>query len=80
VERKVDDSVRFGSGGAQAVEVVESTAMRVGAGSRQRCCGGVRTGAADDLMPRFEEFADNRRSDESGRSGDKHTHGEIPFR
>jgi hypothetical protein len=53
--------------------------MHVGASGRQCCGGSVRAGEADDLMPRFEEFANNRRSDLSRGSGDKHTHGENRF-
>jgi hypothetical protein len=54
----VNDAVRCGDAVAQAVEVVEGTAMNLGAGSRQCCCGRVRAGEADDLMPCVEEFAD----------------------
>jgi hypothetical protein len=70
----VDDAVRCGGAVVQAVELVEGAAVHVGAGSRQ-CCGGcVRAGETDGLMPCFEEVADDRRSDEPGRAGDKHTH------
>jgi hypothetical protein len=37
----------------------------------------VRAGEANDLMPCFEEFADNRRSDVSGRAGDENFHSKF---
>jgi hypothetical protein len=55
------------------------SALDVGLSGRQCCGGRVRAGEADDLIPCFEEFADDRRSDVSGRAGDKHAHGQLLF-
>ena len=75
----MNDAVGCDGAVAQAVVVFERAAVHVGAGSGQYCGGRVRAGEADRLMPGFEEFADNRRSDISGRAGDKHTHSEVRF-
>jgi MmyB-like transcription regulator ligand binding domain/Helix-turn-helix domain len=75
----VDDAVRCGGAAVQAVEVVEGAAVHVRAGRRQCCAGGVRAGEADGLMPCVEEFADNRRPDESRCTSDEYTHSEVLF-
>ena len=49
-ERGVDDAVRAGGAGAQAVEVLEIAAMDLGAGGRERRGGLVGAGEADDLV------------------------------
>jgi hypothetical protein len=58
----------------QAVEVIESAAVHLGAGRRQRGGGGVRAGLAEDLVSRAEQFRDDGRTDMSGCSSDKHAH------
>jgi hypothetical protein len=58
----------------QAVEVLESTPMDLGAGSSNGRGGGVRAGEADDLMPCFEQIADDGGTDVSGCSGHEDTH------
>jgi len=55
-ECQVNDAVRCGGTVVQAAEVVQSPAVHLGVGRRQRCGSGVRAGEADDLMPCFENL------------------------
>ena len=71
----MDDAVCRRGAAAQAVEVVEGAAVDLGPGGHRRG-GVVRAGQADDLVSGVEELADDGRTDESGRAGDKYTHGD----
>jgi hypothetical protein len=73
----VDHAVRFCRPGAQSVQVVEGTAVHGGARGGQVCGRLVRTGQAHDGMPRVEQFADDGRTDETGRAGHENTHDEL---
>ena len=77
VESRVDDTVRCDRAAPQAVEVVERTAVHLGAGGLQCCGGRVRAGEADDLMPRRKQLADDGRTDVSACSGNENSHGKF---
>ncbi len=76
-EREVDDAIGLLRAGAQAVEVVEGTAMDL------RACGGdgfgrgVRTREADDLVAGLDQLGDDGGADETGRAGDEVAHGDL---
>ena len=69
------DGVAQGCAGAVRFNIADVCGLD--SGGRQCCCGGVRAGEPDDLMPGCKEFAGNGRSDVSGRAGDEHTHSEV---
>ena len=74
VEREVDDAVRRGRAGAQAVEVVEGAAMHLGPGGGEGGGRGIGAGEPDDLMARADELGDDGGADPAGRAGDEDTH------
>ena len=78
--RQVDDAVGTRRPRAQAVEVVEGAAMHVGAGTGERGRRRIGTSETDHLVPCGEQLGGDGRSDVAGRTGDEHTHEDLPFR
>ncbi len=78
VERRVDHGVRLRRTIAQALGILERAAMHLGARGGQRIGAGVGTGDADHLVACLDEFGNQRRTDETGRTGEKDTHANSP--
>ena len=76
-EGGVDHRVRQGRAAAQAVQVFKIAAMGLGAGGDERLGGGVRSGEAEHLVARTDQFLDDRRTDKTGGAGDEDTHGDL---
>lgn len=77
LERRVDHAVRRVRARPQTVEVVEGTAVHLRPRGRQRRGGPVRAGEAENPVSRVQQFAYDGAADESGGSGDEHTHGAL---
>ena len=77
LEGQVDDPVGRRGGGAQPIEVVERTAMRLGPGLGDQHGRGIRTGEPDDLVSGVDELANDGGADKPGRAGDEYTHDNI---
>jgi len=72
--RGVNDPVARGSAGAQAVEVIQSAAMHIGAGGGEGFSRGIRTGEPEDLMACADELRNGGGANPAGRAGDENTH------
>src|SRR5487761_1090599 len=73
--REVHHAVRRGGCLAQAVEVIERTAMHLGPGRGEDSGRGIRAGKPGDLMARAEELGYDSGADPAGRAGDEYMHG-----
>lgn len=67
----MNDPVARGSAGAQAVEVIQSAAMHIGAGGGEGFSRGIRTGEPEDLMACADELRNGGRANPAGRAGDE---------
>ena len=74
VEGQMDDAIRSGRALLETVQILERPAMNLGAGCSQLRRFLVRTTEAEHLMARRDQLLDDGRADESGRTGDEHTH------
>ena len=70
----MDGAICFLGAFAQAVEIVERTAMDFGAQFFQRLGIGVGAGKAKHLVPVGDQFLGGGGADKSGRAGDEYTH------
>ncbi len=77
-EGRVDHAVRRVRRRSQDVEIVQSAAPSLRAAGGERRGGLVRTGKADDPVPRVEQVADDGGTDEAGRAGDEYAHEFFP--
>lgn len=75
VEGEVDDAVGGGGGGFQGVEVVDGSAVGLGAESFQLLYVFVGAGEAGDGVAGLDEFTDDGLADEAGRAGNEDVHG-----
>jgi hypothetical protein len=64
-KREVDDAVRCSRCAAQAVKIIEGTALHLRTGRGDFCSGSIGTSQAEDLMPCLDQLADDGGADES---------------
>jgi hypothetical protein len=71
---EVEDPIGRRCAGAQAVDVVKTTAVYLGSGVGE--CGGrgIRAGQTEDMMARAGELGNDRGADPAGRAGDENAH------
>src|SRR5260221_11560844 len=67
-------TVGAGGGAAQAVQVLERSAMRLGAEGGEGLGAGIGSGETEHLMARCDQVFNDGRADEAGRAGNEHTH------
>ncbi len=67
-------AVRAGGCGAQAVQVLERSAMRLGAEGGEGLSAGIGSGETEHLMAVRDQVFNDGRTDEAGRAGNEHTH------
>ena len=74
LEREVDHAVRRIGRRAQGVEIVERAATHLRPGGGERGGRVIRAGEPDHLMPRADQFGNDRGADPAGCAGDENTH------
>jgi hypothetical protein len=75
VERGMDHGIRRAGAGAEAVEIIQRSAMDFRAQRGERCRAAVRTAEAQHLVPRADQLGSDGGADKAGRAGDEDTHG-----
>ena len=80
VEGAMNHTTALGRSAFQACEILKIAAMRLRPGCTERPSADVRPGETKDLMPRSDQFRNDRRTDKTGGAGEKYTHRQGPFR
>ena len=78
-EGGVDHAVRGGGSAAQAIQVFEIAAKRLGASRGKRLCARLRAGEAEHPMARVDELPNDGGADKTRSAGDEYTHGDFSF-
>jgi hypothetical protein len=80
VERGVNDAIRHGCSGAQALQVFNIASMDLSAGGNKSFRTSIRAGQSEYPMTRSYKFLNYRRTDEPGGTGHEDAHGNFPDR
>ena len=76
-EGQVDYTIRCSRAAPQAVQVLQITAMHLGAGGGKRFGPRLRAGKTKHLMAGRDQVLDDGRADEASRAGNENTHERI---
>jgi hypothetical protein len=77
IEGGVDDRIRIGGAGAQALEIFEAAAAHRDPGGRESRSGGIRARQSRDGVPGGAQLLDDGRSNPSCGSGNKYVQNAI---
>jgi hypothetical protein len=80
IESAMDHAIRLGRSAAQTFQTFQRPSMHLGTRCQKSPCARVGARHPEHLMTRFDQFRNNRGTDETRSSRKKHTHAEYSFR
>jgi hypothetical protein len=77
IERRMDYGIGSGRSALQALKIIQRAAMDLGTGRGNNSSRRIRASEAEYLVPRGDQFIDDRQANESTCTGNKDTHSET---